>query len=136
MHLKEFQPLVKDSKAECALYSDGLRLRPNYLIYTLSAELVDLQKEYLKGAQIPWAEYLSTTAISAIVLMLKSFEGGIYLPRLSPKLAEKKEKICVFLLDPHLIDDFEEKISTQRQGVLIRRPILASQNFKETIELS
>ena len=129
---------VKFPRIEIAtsLYSEGLRLRPNYLIYVFADEVVELQKQYLQGAQIPWAEYLDCSEAEAIISFCKSVQGGIYMPVLNDELNQKKPKICLFLLDPHLIDDFEDKISKKRRGVVIRRPVLASLNFQETISLS
>ncbi len=120
---------------EPSFYAEALRLRPNYLIYTLCSELSSEQKTYLAEASIPWAEYSKASTLEALMSFLKSIHGGLYLPEVASDLELKQSKVCVFLLDPHLIEAFEAQVSQKRQGVLIRRHLIASHDFKETIDL-
>lgn len=136
MQFGELENFIKNIKApELQFYAQGLRLRPNYLLYTADGELSTEQKDFLNVKEIPWAEYMNCSALEALVAFLKSVSGGIYLPELSPELFKSEAQQCVFLLDPHLIDDFEKLLTKKRRGVLIRRPIVASHNFKEAIYL-
>lgn len=136
MDFSALNDLVKGLKAlEPEHYSQGLRLRPNYLLYTLEGELSSPQKEFLNSKEIPWAEYKNCSALEALLAFLKSVNGGIYIPTLSPDIFQSQAQQCVFLLDPHLIDEFEDVLTKKRRGVLIRRHLLASHNFKEAIYL-
>ena len=126
--------LLKTKSA--SYYSEKLRLRPNYLVYVLDAELDEKKKSYILNHEVPWAEYEQLSTHEALLLFLKSLEGGLYMPSFDDKISQKKAKLCLFLLDPHLIDEFEDLVSKNRLGVLIRRPILASFNFQEIINLS
>lgn len=116
-------------------YHEGLRLRPNYLIYTLSGDIAPEQKALLQQHEIPWAEYQGCSALQSVVAYLKSVSGGLYSPSLDAEWLEDASKQCVFLLDPHLIAVFENSLSKKRRGVLIRRPLLASFNFEKALNL-
>jgi len=118
-----------------AFYHDGLRLRPNYLIYSLAQELLEEQKAFLQQHEIAWAEYKDCSPLQAVVAYLKSVKGGLYSPTVDAEWLELASKQCVFLLDPHLIADFEKSLSKKRRGVLIRRTLLASFNFEKALNL-
>ncbi len=129
------QHLLERTHLVAVFYHEGLRLRPNYLIYTLGQDLNAEQKALLKHHEIPWAEYQGCSAIQAVVAYLKSVHGGLYCPSLDAEWLQDGSKQCVFLLDPHLIADFEKSLSKKRRGVLIRRPLLASFNFEKALNL-
>lgn len=117
-------------------YSELLRLRPNYLIYYATSPLDQEQRSFLLEKEIPWAEFQESSPIEAVVYFLNKVKGGLYCPLYSESLLQSRADHCfVFLLDPHLIDDFELKISPKRAGVLIRRNIIATDHFAQLISL-
>lgn len=136
MHFQEIEPFLSARKELTPLhYSEALRLRPNYLLYTLGTEMHLEQKKFLLDKEIPWAAYPLTSPLLALVAFLRSVQGGAYIPSLEGDLIEISPLQCVYLLDPHLIADFEKSISKKRRGVLIRRPLLASLNFEKAINI-
>lgn len=136
MNFVDLDHYLKNQKLPEAIhYSEGLRLRPNYLIYSLGQKLNEEQKSFLNSKEIPWAEYSSCSAVEAVVAFLKSVNGGIYMPKLNQDLLKIELQQCVFLLDPHLIGEFETLLTKKRRGVLIKRPVVASHDFQEAIYL-
>ncbi|MEZ4814254.1 MAG: hypothetical protein R3A80_03485 [Bdellovibrionota bacterium] len=136
MQFVEIESLVKKSlDIEPVFSAAGLRLRPNYLIYTLSEKLNLTQRAFLLEKEIPWVEYSHCSSLLAVLAFLKSIHGGIYIPEFDESFAKDFDFQYVFLLDPHFVSAFEESVSKKRRGVLIRRPLLAGYNFEKEISL-
>lgn len=118
--------------------STTLALRPNFLIY-ISTQKFDfedsLRQEILN---ISYLSFEETSPLEALLSYLKKTQAGAYVSSnfLNDDFDKTYSNVTISLIDPHILDEIEKDSSQKRIGVLIRKKILACQDFQIEIPLS
>jgi hypothetical protein len=143
--------MVKENHKDCVdvalrknvkpiFLSEGFRSRPNYLIYFLDHKINDEDKIVLETHKPSYCIYENASFCEALIGFLSELDAGVYLSdeKIRRKINESTTQnlnIALILIDPHTIEDFETKLKATRVGVLIRRNILATNDFKTILPL-
>ena len=118
--------------------SPSLALRPNFLLYisNLKTSPVDFSK--MEKLNISYLSFEETSPLDALLSYLKKTQAGAYVSSnfLNDDFHKTYSNVTISLIDPHFLDEIEKDCSQKRIGVLIRKKILACQDFQIEITLS
>ncbi len=130
-NLKDIPKIHKSSAA--------LILRPNYLLFFSTKKFNDEKFQEIENLKTSYLSFENTSPLRGLLVFLLQIEAGAYV---SSQTIEDKmflsdtTDLSIFLVDPHNLDEFENDSSFCRIGVLIRKKILACQDFQIEIHLS
>lgn len=118
--------------------STTLALRPNFLIYICTQKFDFEDSLRLENLNISYLSFEETSPLEALLSYLKKTQAGAYVSSnfLNDDFDKTYSNVTISLIDPHILDEIEKDSSQKRIGVLIRKKILACQDFQIEIPLS
>lgn len=118
--------------------SPTLALRPNFLIYICTQKFDPEDFSKIESLNISYLSFEETSPLDALLSYLKKTQAGAYVSSnfLNDDFQKTYSNVTISLIDPHVLDEIEKDPSQKRIGVLIRKKILACQDFQIEIPLS
>jgi len=117
--------------------SPSLALRPNFLLYICTDRISTEVFSKLESLHISYLSFEEISPLEALLSFLKKIEAGAYISSnfLNDDFHKTYSNVTISLIDPHVLHEIEKDPSQKRIGVLIRKKILACQDFQIEIPI-